>query len=86
MTASTTVRSKLPAPVCTLIDMKQIPDDPIIREMERSGYPPWLQEGADDDGEERSEYDLILENFWLEFVKVRHENNSEGEAEDGVSL
>lgn len=51
MTANTTVRSKLQAPVCTLIDMEQIPDDPIVRAIERTGYPPWLQEDADDDGE-----------------------------------
>ena len=30
--------------------MTQIPDDPIIASMERTGYPPWMQE--DDCGEE----------------------------------
>lgn len=38
--------------------MIQVPDDPIIRCMERSGYPPWLcgnadiREEEDDDGEQ----------------------------------
>lgn len=30
--------------------MTQIPDDPIIACMERTGYPPWMQ--GDDCGEE----------------------------------
>lgn len=29
--------------------MKNIPDDPIIQSMERTGFPPWMQEGGDDD-------------------------------------
>ena len=28
--------------------MKQIGDDPIIRCMERSGYPPWFERGGTD--------------------------------------
>ena len=28
--------------------MKLIGDDPIIRCMERSGYPPWLNRGGED--------------------------------------
>ena len=24
--------------------MEQIPDDPIIRSIQRSGYPPWLEQ------------------------------------------
>ena len=35
--------------------MTQIPDDPIIACMERTGYPPWMQEdgiGEDCDDEE----------------------------------
>ena len=33
--------------------MIQIPDDPIIRCMERTGYPPWIDPDGeeDDDGE-----------------------------------
>ncbi len=31
--------------------MEQIPDDPIIAAMRRTGWPPWmLTAGADDDG------------------------------------
>ena len=33
--------------------MYQIPDDPIIACMMRTGYPPWMQ----DDYEEHDEYD-----------------------------
>lgn len=29
--------------------MYQIPDDPIIACMERTGYPPWMQEDEDDE-------------------------------------
>lgn len=38
--------------------MRTIPDDPIIRSIERTGYPPWMQdeweeeEDGDDDDEE----------------------------------
>ena len=33
------------------IPMEQIPDDPIIAAMLRTGWPPWmLTAGADDDG------------------------------------
>jgi hypothetical protein len=38
--------------------MWTIPDDPIIRSIERTGYPPWMQdeweeeEDGDDDDEE----------------------------------
>lgn len=35
---------------------------------------------------ERIEYDLILKNFWLKFVKSGRENSGEEETEDGVSL
>lgn len=28
--------------------MIDIPDDPIIRSMEDTGYPPWMQDGDDD--------------------------------------
>lgn len=31
--------------------MIQIPDDPIVRCMERTGYPPWMQTGWEDDEE-----------------------------------
>lgn len=29
-----------------------IPDDPIIACMERTGYPPWMQEDDEDDNDE----------------------------------
>ena len=29
--------------------MIQIPDDPIIRTMERTGWPPWLCSGDEDE-------------------------------------
>ena len=29
--------------------MKQIPDDPIIRCIERTGYPPWWDDCVDDE-------------------------------------
>ena len=33
--------------------MIQVPDDPIISCMERTGYPPWMQEDEyEDEGEE----------------------------------
>lgn len=35
--------------------MIQIADDPIIRSMERTGYPPWLRSDWDDD--EEDDYD-----------------------------
>lgn len=41
-------------------DLRQIPDDPIIRCMERWGYPPWLcggfieeDEEVEDDGQQK---------------------------------
>lgn len=38
--------------------MIQIPDDPIIRCMERTGYPPWIDpdyEETEEDSEEEEE-------------------------------
>lgn len=36
--------------------MVQIPDDPIIRSAERTGYPPWIQDdGYDNDWEDFDE-------------------------------
>jgi hypothetical protein len=32
-----------------------IPDDPIIRCIERTGYPPWMDPDYDDEGEEEEE-------------------------------
>ena len=32
--------------------MIQIPDDPIIRCIERTGFPPWLQDDWEDDEED----------------------------------
>lgn len=37
--------------------MRQIPDDPIIRCMERTGYPPWIDPDYEEP-EEDSEEDL----------------------------
>ena len=34
-----------------------IPDDPIIACMERTGYPPWMQENDCDDDEDEEEED-----------------------------
>lgn len=47
-----------------------IPDDPIIRWMERTGYPPWMQESPGrcrwdddfDDWEEDSDGDVFYGN------------------------
>lgn len=35
--------------------MRDIPDDPIIRCIERTGYPPWMQGDDYEDEEEYSE-------------------------------
>lgn len=35
--------------------MYLIPDDPIISCMERTGYPPWMQDDDDDDDDEDKE-------------------------------
>ena len=35
--------------------MIQVPDDPIIACMERTGYPPWMQEDEYEDEEEEDE-------------------------------
>jgi hypothetical protein len=32
-------------------EMEQIRDDPIISCMERTGYPPWMQQNGEDDRE-----------------------------------
>lgn len=38
--------------------MKLIADDPIIRSIERTGYPYWMADtGADDDSDEEDEED-----------------------------
>lgn len=34
--------------------MERIPDHPVIRSMERTGYPPWMQ---DDDPEQEDDDD-----------------------------
>lgn len=39
-----------------------IPDDPIIRCIERTGYPPWYFWGDDDDGEEDEADDVYYGN------------------------
>ena len=36
--------------------MYQIPDDPIISCMERTGYPPWMQDDDDDEDKEDEEW------------------------------
>lgn len=35
--------------------MLQIPDDPIVRCIERTGYPPWMQGDDDDTGDDPRE-------------------------------
>lgn len=35
--------------------MRDIPDDPIIACMMRTGYPPWMREEDDDDEKEEEE-------------------------------
>jgi hypothetical protein len=49
--------------------MKQIPDDPIVRCIERSGYPPWMQDGGydPDDWEEVSDGDVFYGNSTPDF-------------------
>ena len=37
--------------------MQQIPDDPIIRCIERTGYPPWMQDEEEEDDEPYAVYD-----------------------------
>ena len=37
--------------------MIQVPDDPIISCMERTGYPPWMQEDDYDEDEDEEEED-----------------------------
>lgn len=37
--------------------MIQVPDDPIIACMERTGYPPWMQEYDYDEYEDEEEED-----------------------------
>ncbi len=39
-----------------------IPDDPIIRCIERTGYPPWYFLGDDDDEEEDEADDVYYGN------------------------
>lgn len=45
--------------------MYSIPDDPIISCIERTGYPPWMQEdwdGYEDDDEDWDDEDQYLED------------------------
>jgi len=35
--------------------MYLIPDDPIISCMERTGFPPWMQDDDDDDDEDKED-------------------------------
>lgn len=37
--------------------MWTIPDDPIISCMERTGYPPWMQDDWEDEEEEETDAD-----------------------------
>lgn len=37
--------------------MRNIPDDPIVSSMERTGYPPWFRDFDEDDLEEEDEED-----------------------------
>lgn len=41
--------------------MINIPDDPIIRCMERTGWPPWMQNGYYEEDEEWEDDDDVLE-------------------------
>lgn len=36
--------------------MWSIPDDPIISCMERTGFPPWMQDDEDDEDKEDEEW------------------------------
>ena len=49
--------------------MKLIPDDPVIRCIERTGYPPCMQDGGyeDDDWEEEIDGDVFYGNSTPEF-------------------
>lgn len=40
--------------------MVQIPDDPIIECMERTGYPPWIPEDDDPYGEGGDDEDVFF--------------------------
>ncbi len=46
------------------MDMYNLPDDPIIACIERTGYPPWMQEDWDDedDDEDWDDEDQYLED------------------------
>lgn len=44
--------------------MTQIPDDPILCSMERTGYPPWmLPDPPDESEDDLSPWPAILENL-----------------------
>jgi hypothetical protein len=47
--------------------MTQIPDDPIIRTIERTGYPPWWEYPDDDDFDEGSDGDVYYGNTTEDF-------------------
>lgn len=49
--------------------MKLIPDDPIIRCIEKTGYPPWMQDDdwEEDEWEEGSDGDVFYGNSTPEF-------------------
>lgn len=40
--------------------MEQIPDDPIISCIERTGYPPWIDADYSDDEDEEEDEDEAL--------------------------
>jgi hypothetical protein len=40
--------------------MEQIPDDPIISCIERTGYPPWIDTDYSDDEDEEEDEDEAL--------------------------
>ena len=43
--------------------MKQIEDDPIVRSIERSGYPPWVNDGGyDPEWDEEEDGDVYYSN------------------------
>ena len=37
--------------------MRDIPDDPIIACMMRTGYPPWMQDDDEEDEDDEDEWD-----------------------------
>lgn len=48
--------------------MREIPDDPIVASMLRTGYPPWIDPGWEDDEEwEEEDEDVFYGNETEDF-------------------